>query len=120
MAPGSPTSEAKPEHKDLLRGLAIIRPQQMWSYDITYVRLVRGLLLGLTRYFIFYNGERPHHALVYKTQNVVFATAYAMRTHRLARQRARRRGNGGVTHWIPKQLQVCQSGTGDRCLLVMA
>ena len=45
MAPGSHTSRAKPEHKIypyLLRGLAIIRPQQVWSTDITYVRLARG------------------------------------------------------------------------------
>lgn len=184
MAPGPHTSKPRVENKVypyLLRGLAVIRPQQVWSTDITYVRLARGyvylvaimdwysrkvlswrvsntmdagfcvdcleeairqygrpeifnsdqgsqftsesftdvlksneirismdgrgramdnifverlwrnvkyediylhgymtmseLLMGLTRYFIFYNGERPHQALAYKTPNVVHASA---------------------------------------------
>lgn len=184
MAPGPHTSKAKPEHKIYpysLRGMPIIRPQQVWSTDITYVRLTRGyvylvaimdwysrkvlawrlsntmetgfcvdcleeairqygkpeifnsdqgaqftserftkvlkshgitismdgrgramdnifverlwrnvkyediylhayatmpeLLRGLTKYFIFYNGERLHQALAYKTPNVVYASA---------------------------------------------
>lgn len=33
------------------------------------------LLLGLTRYFVFYNTERPHQALGYKTPNEVYQTA---------------------------------------------
>jgi len=31
-----------------------------------------GLLLGLTKYFAFYNGERPHQALGYKTPDTVY------------------------------------------------
>ena len=45
MAPGPNTSKAHPEHKVypyLLRGVAIIRPNQAWSTDITYVRLAHG------------------------------------------------------------------------------
>ena len=30
------------------------------------------LLLGLTKYFAFYNGERPHQALDYKTPDEVY------------------------------------------------
>jgi putative transposase len=45
MAPGPNTSKAHPENKVypyLLRGLAIVRPNQMWSTDITYIRLAHG------------------------------------------------------------------------------
>jgi len=47
MAPGPNTSLAHPEHKIypyLLRGLPIVRPNQVWSVDITYVRLSRGFV----------------------------------------------------------------------------
>ena len=184
MAPGPNTSRAHPEHKIypyLLRGVAVVRPNQVWSTDITYIRLARGfaylvaiidwysrrvlswrisnsmeavfcvdcleealhthgkpeifnsdqgsqftsvaftdvlkregvvismdgrgrvfdnifverlwrdvkhedvylkgyaaigeLLVGLAQYFAFYNGERPHQALDYKTPDVVYRTA---------------------------------------------
>ena len=45
MAPGPNTSKAHPEHKVypyLLRGVPILRPNQVWSTDITYVRLAHG------------------------------------------------------------------------------
>jgi putative transposase len=45
MAPGPNTSRAHPEHKIypyLLRGVPIIRPNQVWSTDITYIRLAHG------------------------------------------------------------------------------
>ncbi len=45
MAPGPNTSRAQPEHKVypyLLRGVPIIRPNQVWSPDITYIRLTHG------------------------------------------------------------------------------
>ena len=45
MAPGPNTSRARPEHKVypyLLRGVAVARPDQVWSTDITYIRLARG------------------------------------------------------------------------------
>ena len=44
MAPGPNTSRPHPEHKIypyLLRGVAVIRPNQVWSTDIPYVRLER-------------------------------------------------------------------------------
>lgn len=47
MAPGPNTSLAHPAHKIypyLLRGLPIIRPNQVWSVDITYIRLARGFV----------------------------------------------------------------------------
>lgn len=45
MAPGPNTSRAHPEHAVYpyrLRGVAITRPDQVWSIDITYVRLAHG------------------------------------------------------------------------------
>jgi len=47
MAPGPNTSRPHPEHKIypyLLRGVAVTRPNQVWSTDITYVRLERGFV----------------------------------------------------------------------------
>jgi hypothetical protein len=33
------------------------------------------LVVGLTDYFVFYNNERPHQALGYRTPDVVYQTA---------------------------------------------
>lgn len=47
MAPGPNTSRAHPAHKVypyLLRGVAVVRPNQVWSTDITYIRLARGFV----------------------------------------------------------------------------
>jgi putative transposase len=47
MAPGPSTSRPRPQHKAypyLLRGVAAGRPNQVWSADITYVRLARGFV----------------------------------------------------------------------------
>jgi len=47
LSPGPQTSTAHPEHKKypyLLRGVAVERPNQVWSSDITYVRLRRGFV----------------------------------------------------------------------------
>jgi putative transposase len=45
IAPGPNTSRPHPEHKVypyLLRGVPVVRPNQVWSTDITYIRLPRG------------------------------------------------------------------------------
>ncbi len=45
MAPGPNTSRAAPKHKIypyLLRGVPVVRPNQVWSTDITYIRLAHG------------------------------------------------------------------------------
>ncbi len=45
MAPGPNTSIRHPTHAVypyLLRGIEIVRPNQVWSIDITYVRLAKG------------------------------------------------------------------------------
>jgi len=47
MAPGPDTSRPHPQHKVypyLLRGVEVDRPNQVWSADITYVRLARGFV----------------------------------------------------------------------------
>ena len=47
IAPSPNTSKAHPQHKIypyLLRGVDIMRPNQVWSTDITYVRLPRGFV----------------------------------------------------------------------------
>ena len=45
MAPGPNTSTAHPQHKIcmyLVRGVPVVRANEVWSTDITYVRLGRG------------------------------------------------------------------------------
>jgi putative transposase len=45
MAPGPNTSRTHPAHKVYpyrLRGVPVVRPNQVWSTDITYIRLVSG------------------------------------------------------------------------------
>ncbi len=45
MAPGPNTSRPHPGHKVypyLLRGVSVVRPDQVWSTDITYIRLAHG------------------------------------------------------------------------------
>ena len=47
MSPGPNTSKAPPQHKIypyLLRGVDITQPNQVWSTDITYIRLPRGFV----------------------------------------------------------------------------
>ncbi len=45
--PGVKTSISNPQHKKypyLLRGLAIVKPLQVWSMDITFIRLPEGFM----------------------------------------------------------------------------
>jgi putative transposase len=45
MAPGPKTSQAHPHHRIypyLLRGVPVVRPNQVWSTDLTYIRLAHG------------------------------------------------------------------------------
>jgi putative transposase len=47
MAPGPHTSRPHSQRKlypHLLRGITVTRPNQVWSTDITYIRLERGFL----------------------------------------------------------------------------
>jgi putative transposase len=47
MAPGPNTSKPHPKHKIspyLLRGVDVTQPNQVWSTDITYIRLPRGFV----------------------------------------------------------------------------
>ena len=45
MAPGPNTSRPHPDsniYPYLLRGVSVVRPNQVWSIDITYIRLAHG------------------------------------------------------------------------------
>jgi putative transposase len=47
MAPGPSTSVTHPGHQVypyVLRGIEVSRPNQVWSTDITYIRLTRGFV----------------------------------------------------------------------------
>jgi putative transposase len=47
MSPGPSTSVRHPDHRVypyLLRGVEVSRPNQVWSTDITYIRLARGFV----------------------------------------------------------------------------
>ena len=47
MSPGPNTSKPHPQHKVypyLLRGVDVIRPNQVWSTDITYIRVLHGFV----------------------------------------------------------------------------
>ena len=47
MAPGPNTSRLHPQHTVhpyLLRGVVVTRPNQVWSMDITRIRLARGFV----------------------------------------------------------------------------
>jgi putative transposase len=47
MAPGPNTSRPHPQHKVypyLLRGVVVTKPNQVWSTDITYIRLAHGFV----------------------------------------------------------------------------
>jgi putative transposase len=48
------------------------------KYEEVYLKQhgsLQDLLMGLTRYFMFYNDERLHQSLDYKTPDVVYRTA---------------------------------------------
>jgi len=62
MAPGPHTSRPHPQHQvypDLLRGLAIDRPNPVWSADITDIRLARG--------FVYRAGQSHPYICVFNT-----------------------------------------------------
>ena len=47
MSPGPATSRSNPKHPVypyLLRGLEVVKPNHVWSADITYIRLARGFV----------------------------------------------------------------------------
>jgi len=60
------------------RALDNIFVERLWrsvKYEDVYIKgyaHLRELLLGLTEYFAFYNGERPHQSLGYCTPDEVY------------------------------------------------
>ena len=63
------------------RALDNIFVERLWrtvKYEEVYLKQhdsVQSLLLGLTDYFVFYNEDRLHQSLDYKTPSVVYQTA---------------------------------------------
>lgn len=89
------------------RALDNIFVERLWrtvKYEDVYLKgyaTVAELTLGLTEYFAFYNGERPHQALGYRTPAEVYAA-----------------GTGGgariVDHFRDAGLQPSVAPTGQR------
>ena len=83
MAPGPNTSRAHPEHKVypyLLRGVAVVRPNQVWSTDITYIRLARGfayLVAIIDWYSRRVLGWRISNAWMRRSASTVWKRRYA-------------------------------------------
>ena len=63
------------------RALDNIFVERLWrtvKYEDVYLKgyeTITTLLLGLTDYFLFYNGERRHQSLGYATPNAVYLSA---------------------------------------------
>ena len=63
------------------RALDNIFVERLWrsvKYEEVYLKqhdTVQSLLMGLTDYFVFYNQERYHQSLGYKTPDRVYQTA---------------------------------------------
>ena len=85
MAPGPITSWAHPQHKVypyLLRGVPVVRVNQLWSTDITYIRLASGFAyLVAIMYWYF---RRVLSRRISNTIEAVFCVDYlenALREH---------------------------------------
>ena len=83
MAPGPNTSRPHPEHKVypyLLRGVPVVRPNQVWSTDITYIRLPRGFAYLVA----IIDSRRVLSGRISNSMEAVFCVACledALRTH---------------------------------------
>ena len=55
--------------------------ERLWrnvKYEDVYLKgyaNMQELMCGLTRYFVYYNEERPHQSLGYQTPNLVYSTS---------------------------------------------
>ena len=64
------------------RALDNIFVERLWrnvKYEDVYLKgysTVPELLIGLSNYFAYYNGERPHQSLEYQTPDVVYASGH--------------------------------------------
>jgi putative transposase len=62
------------------RALDNIFVERLWrsvKYEDIYLKgynTIPELVLGLTDYFAYYNNERPHQSLAYRTPHTVYAT----------------------------------------------
>jgi len=72
------------------------------------------LTLGLTEYFAFYNGERPHQSLGYQTPNSVYRTAVAGGAMIVDKF-----GGGGWRHPRKQKIRSNSKNRGSAVLLLM-
>ncbi len=85
MAPGPNTSRKHPEHKVypyLLRGVPVVKPNHVWSTDITYIRLARGFVYLVA--IIDWYSRRVLSWRISNTMDAVFCVDCledALRTH---------------------------------------
>ena len=62
------------------RALDNIFVERLWrsvKHEDVYLKgyaTMADLMIGLTQYFAFYNGERPHQSLAYKTPHEVYVS----------------------------------------------
>ena len=69
--------------RDIVRGRAFdnIFVERLWrnvKHEDVYLKgyaTMEQLMLGLAEYFVFYNDERPHQSLEYKTPSEVYRSA---------------------------------------------
>jgi transposase InsO family protein len=84
MAPGPNTSRPHPEHPvfpSVLRNLAIVRPDQVWATDMTYIPLERGwaYLVVSMNWFQRSNPEEALPLFVTRPRALAAGRMYAMR-----------------------------------------
>ena len=101
------TSQPNPEHKIypyLLRGLPIDRCDQVWSADITYVRLSRGFVY-LMAVIDWYNDEHRHSGIRFVTPGErhrgedIAILAQRKAVYEAARREHPERWSGGIRNW---------------------
>jgi putative transposase len=95
------------------RALDNIYVERLWrnvKYEDIYLRgyeSMSELLMGLTRYFAYYNHQRPHQSLAYKTPNAVFQTGFDGGAYIPDKFSNAKTGNN------PKTVQPCLVAVGE-------
>jgi putative transposase len=108
MAPGPGTPVPRPGHKVypyLLRGVAIVRPNQVWSTDITYIRLARGFayLVAIIEWY-------SRRVLTWRISNSMDAPFCVDRLEEALIDH----GTGGAERWTTSSLSACGATSSTR------